>query len=311
MVRIEPIPIAEGLTFYLNTASWESSTDSDGSRSFSLVGHQAEPQQGHWMFTSYRGMQAFYNVLCKVVYWFQINFYCTLFTTWNTLLLLLWNCSPSAKLHKRQCYHYPSKFPFETVWRRVQTVSWAWMTSESLFQAWVEAEHDRKSCTAAAHAVLRDRQSPALQGCPSLPWVLQVSLGLFTDKEKCVCWQQHSLFFCREYFLKVKQKRSSKNEQLYHYLMCWDLSRDHFKDPYCLQQLMSAASAEAVLSLKVLTYLQFSVLSLVLICHFKMNAPFVEANYLHEHCTSSKSQICFTFLLAATLYFAVHSTCTK
>lgn len=47
MVRIEPIPIAEGLTFYLNTASWESSTDSDGSWSFSLVGHQAEPQQGH------------------------------------------------------------------------------------------------------------------------------------------------------------------------------------------------------------------------------------------------------------------------
>lgn len=234
----------------------------------------------------------------------------TLHSTKHSTLLLS-NCSPFAKLYERQCYHSLSKFPFETVWRSVQTVSWAWMTSESLFQAVVEAEHDRKSCTAAAHTVLWDRQSPALQARPSLPRVLQVSLGLLTDKEKRVCRQQHSLFFCREYFLKVKQRRSSKNEQLCHYLLCWDLSRDHFKDPYCLQQLMSAASAEAVLSLKVLTYLQFSVLSLVLICHFKMNAPFVKANYLHEHCTSSKSLICLTFLLAAILYFALYSTCKK
>lgn len=85
--------------------------------------------------------------------------------------------------------------------------------------------------------------------------------------------------------------------------MCRDLSRDHFKDPYCLQQLMSLTSAEAVLLLKVLTYLQFSILSLALICHFKMNAPFVQANYLHEYSTRSKSQICFAFPLAAILYF--------
>lgn len=133
-----------------------------------------------------------------------------------------------------------------------------------------------------------------------------------THRQREACVQAAAQpIFCREYFLKVKQRRSSKNEQLCHYLLCWDLSRDHFKDPYCLQQLMSAASAEAVLSLKVLTYLQFSVLSLVLICHFKMNAPFVKANYLHEHCTSSKSLICLTFLLAAILYFALHSTCKK
>lgn len=66
---------------------------------------------------------------------------------------------------------------------------------------------------------------------------------------------------------------------------------------------MSLTSAEAVLSLKVLTYLQFSVLSLALICHFKMNAPFVQPNHLHEHSTSSKSRICFALPLAAILNF--------
>lgn len=66
---------------------------------------------------------------------------------------------------------------------------------------------------------------------------------------------------------------------------------------------MSLTSAEAVLSLKVLTYLQFAILSLALICHFKMNAPFEQADYLHEHSTSSKSQIHFAFPLAAMLCF--------
>lgn len=172
-------------------------------------------------------------------------------------------------------------------------------------RAWQEKLHCSCTCCSSGQA---EPSSAGLSFAPLSPAGL--TGPIHRQREVCVLAAAQPIF-CREYFLKVKQKRSSKNEQLYHYLMCWDLSRDHFKDPYCLQQLMSAASAEAVLSLKVLTYLQFSVLSLVLICHFKMNAPFVEANYLHEHCTSSKSQICFTFLLAATLYFAVHSTCTK
>lgn len=133
-------------------------------------------------------------------------------------------------------------------------------------------------------------------GCPLLPTVAAPQGGECVLAAPQPCYLQKVLSE-----KKKKKNRRSKNEQLYHYLMCWDLCRDQLKDPYCLQQLMSLTSAEAVLSLKVLTYLQFSVLSLALICHFKMNAPFVQSNHLHEHSTSSKSQICFTFPLAAIL----------
>lgn len=167
----------------------------------------------------------------------------------------------------------------------------------------------KESGSAAAHSVpdwsrAGDRQSPAL----GLSFALHSGCS---RREVSVCWQHHRPVLCWKYFLKGRKKKiknthkteEAKNEQLYHYLLCWDLGRDQLKDPYCLQQLMSLTSAEAVLSLKVLTYLQFSVLSLALICHFKMNAPFVQPNHLHEHSTSSKSEICFAFPLAAILYF--------
>lgn len=177
-------------------------------------------------------------------------------------------------------------------------MNWGWRSSKSLPQPWVGAQPCKESDSAAAHSVPNrsrtgKRQSSALglsfaphSGCSTGRWVCAGSTTALLAAESTF-WK--------------KKNRRSKNEQLYHYLMCWDLCRDQLKDPYCLQQLMSLTSAEAVLSLKVLTYLQFSVLSLALICHFKMNAPFVQSNHLHEHSTSSKSQICFTFPLAAIL----------
>lgn len=141
------------------------------------------------------------------------------------------------------------------------------------------------------------------QPCPLLPTVAAPGGRWVCAGSTTGLLSAESTFWKEKKKKTTKQNRRRKNEQLYHYLMCWDLSRDQLKDPYCLQQLMSLTSAEAVLSLKVLTYLQFSVLSLALICHFKMNAPFVQPNHLHEHSTSSKSQICFAFPLAAILYF--------
>lgn len=52
----------------------------NGSWSFSLVGHWAEPQQGQWVLGAMVGCQLFIMSSAKGIYWFQINFYCMQFS---------------------------------------------------------------------------------------------------------------------------------------------------------------------------------------------------------------------------------------
>lgn len=47
----------------------------NGSWSFSLVGHWAEPQRGQWVLRAMVGCQLFIVSSAKGIYWFQINFY--------------------------------------------------------------------------------------------------------------------------------------------------------------------------------------------------------------------------------------------
>lgn len=275
----------------------------NGSWSFSLVGHWAEPQWGQRVLGAVVRCQLFIVASAKGIYWFQINFYCM-------------QSSQHEMLH---CHSSVTDNPLQSPTGETAATTWTFPFKITLEEKCPDCELRLEELKEPFPAV---GGGTALQGewqcsCTFCSWleqnwgeaepspgvVLCSSQWLLQEGGECVlaCSLQKTLSERKK--KKKTQKRRSKNEQLYHYLMCWDLGRDQLKDPYCLQQLMSLTSAEAVLSLKVLTYLQFSVLSLALICHFKMNAPFVQPNHLHEHSTSSKSQICFAFPPAAILYF--------